>query len=84
MGAGELFTGTMSNLEPIKPQEQLSLVLPLQSYWLVRDKDLRRLPIEKPQYWPKVFELFTAGHKQMWECEAVIPILGIGATYYTK
>jgi 5'-3' exonuclease len=84
MGAGELFTGTMSNLEPIKPQEQLSLVLPLQSYWLVRDKSLRKLPIENPQYWPSRFELFTAGHKQMWECEAIIPILGIGATNYTK
>ena len=75
MDKSELFSGAMSNLEPIKPQEQLSLVLPLQSYWLVRDKGLRRLPVEKPQYWPKSFELFTAGHKQMWECEAIIPIL---------
>jgi 5'-3' exonuclease len=71
----ELFVGTMPNLEPIKPQEQLALVLPLQSYMLVRDKTLKRLPIEKPQYWPSSFELFTAGHKQMWECEAVIPII---------
>lgn len=72
---GDLFVGDMPNLEPIKPQEQLSLVLPLQSYMLVRDKILRRLPAEMPQYWPSTFELFTAGHKQMWECEAVIPII---------
>lgn len=84
MDAGELFTGAMSNLEAIKPQEQLAIVLPLQSYWLVRDKNLRRLPIEKPQYWPSRFELFTAGHKQMWECEAIIPILGGGITHNTK
>jgi 5'-3' exonuclease len=64
----------MNNIEPIKPQEQLVLVLPLQSYWLVRDKELRNIPLRKPQYWPKSFELFTAGHKQMWECESIIPI----------
>jgi len=75
MNDGSLFKGPMINLEPIKPQEQLAIVLPLQSYWLVRDKKLRKLPVEKPQYWPKQFELFTAGHKQMWECEASIPIL---------
>ena len=77
IGKNMLVRGSMNNLEPIKPQEQLSLVLPLQSYWLVRDKKLRRLPTEKPQYWPKSFELFTTGHKQMWECEAIIPILGM-------
>jgi len=61
--------------DTLKPQEQLSLVLPKQSYWLVRDSKLRQLPSKMPQYWPKEFELFTAGHKQMWECEAMIPIL---------
>jgi len=59
----------------LKPQEQLSLVLPLQSYWLVRDSKLRQIPKHLPQYFPNSFELFTAGHKQMWECEAMIPIL---------
>jgi 5'-3' exonuclease len=71
-----LFRNNMANLIPIKPQQQLALVLPLSSYWLVRDKNLRKLPIENPQYWPRTFELFTGGRKQMWECEAVIPILG--------
>jgi 5'-3' exonuclease len=61
--------------EPLKPQEQLSLVLPKQSYWLVRDKNLRSLPSKLPQFWPSKFELFTAGHTQMWECEPCIPIL---------
>jgi 5'-3' exoribonuclease 2 len=61
--------------EPLKPQEQLAIVLPLESYWLVRDKTLYKLPSKMPQYWPRKFELFTAGHKQMWECEAMIPII---------
>jgi 5'-3' exonuclease len=60
--------------EPLKPQEQLALVLPLQSWWLVRDRKLRQLPRLAPQLWPKTFKLFTAGRKQMWECEAQIPL----------
>jgi 5'-3' exonuclease len=60
---------------PLKPQEQLALVLPLSSWGLLRDKNLRRLPYKAPQFWPKQFELFTAGHAQIWECEAKIPLL---------
>lgn len=58
----------------LKPQEQLALVLPLASWWLIRDSHLRRLPKMAPQLWPSSFELFTAGHKQIWECEAQIPL----------
>ncbi len=58
----------------IKPQEQLALVLPLQSWWLIRDAQLRRLPRLAPQLWPSTFKLFTAGRKQTWECEAHIPL----------
>jgi 5'-3' exonuclease len=58
----------------IKPQEQLALVLPLESWWLIRDRSLRRLPTLAPQLWPSSFRLFTAGHTQTWECEAQIPL----------
>jgi 5'-3' exoribonuclease 2 len=58
----------------VQPQEQLALVLPLQSYWLIRSKQLRRVPSLVPELYPKSFELFTAGHMQMWECEAQIPL----------
>lgn len=58
----------------IAPQEQLALVLPLSSWWLIRDKKLRGLPQISSQLWPTSFELFTAGHKQIWECEAQIPL----------
>jgi len=62
------------NTHQIKPQEQLALVLPLQSWWLIRDKKLREIPKKAPQFWPSKFQLFTAGHTQMWECEAQIPL----------
>lgn len=58
----------------VEPQQQLALVLPIQSYWLIRDKHLRRIPRLVPELYPREFELFTAGHTQMWECEAQIPL----------
>jgi 5'-3' exonuclease len=57
----------------LKPQEQLTLVLPLSSWWLLRDKNLRAIPKKAPQLWPTEIEFFTAGHIHMWECEAIIP-----------
>ena len=59
----------------LQPQQQLALVLPLESWWLIRDRSLRKLPNQAPQYWPSSFQLFTAGKKQTWECEAQIPLL---------
>lgn len=58
----------------IKPQEQLALVLPQSSWWLIRDPVLKTLPKKAPQLWPSSFVLFTAGHGQLWECEAQIPL----------
>jgi 5'-3' exoribonuclease 1 len=58
----------------LQPQQQLALVLPLESWWLIRDRKLRELPRLAPQLWPSSFELFTAGHTQTWECEAKIPL----------
>lgn len=58
----------------VQPQEQLSLVLPLASWGLIRNKTLRGLPRLAPQLWPSEFQLFTAGHIHMWECEAQIPL----------
>jgi 5'-3' exonuclease len=59
---------------PVKPQEQLALVLPLQSWWLIRDRQLRGLPRKAPQLWPTQFDVFTAGRTQLWECEARVPL----------
>ena len=57
-----------------RPQEQLALVLPMESWWLIRDNTLRQLPYKAPQYWPVQYTLFSCGKKWMWECEAQIPL----------
>jgi 5'-3' exonuclease len=59
----------------IQPQEQLAMVLPLDSWGLVRDRGLRRLPVVAPQMWPTKFEFFSLGRKWLWECEARVPVL---------
>ena len=58
-----------------KPQEQLAIVLPVESYWLIRDPALKALPYKAPQYWPIGYTLFSCGKKWMWECETQIPLL---------
>jgi 5'-3' exonuclease len=57
------------------PQEQLAMVLPLESWGLVRDAVLRRLPALMPQMWPRKFGFISLGRKWLWECEAKIPVL---------
>lgn len=60
---------------PVAPQEQLAMVLPMGSWWLVRSPQLRALPSRAPAYWPTSFGFFSAGKRWMWECEAEVPIL---------
>jgi 5'-3' exonuclease len=60
------------------PQEQLAMVLPLESWGLVRDAKLRRLPVQMPQMWPRKFGFFSLGRKWLWECEARIPVITAG------
>jgi 5'-3' exonuclease len=69
-----------SNQEEIRPepQEQLAMVLPLESWGLIRKAELRRLPSLAPQMWPRTFGFFSLGRKWMWECEARIPVLTAG------
>ena len=64
--------------EPLKPQEQLAIVLPMESWHLLRDKKLRRAPSILPQFWPTRFGFVSLGKAWMWECEADIPILTPG------
>jgi 5'-3' exoribonuclease 4 len=62
----------------LQPQEQLALVLPMESWNLVRDSTLRGLPSLLPQFWPSSFGFLSLGRSWMWECEAEIPILTPG------
>lgn len=60
---------------PIAPQEQLAMVLPMDSWWLVRDTALRCLPGKAATFWPRTFGFFSVGRRWLWECEAAVPIL---------
>lgn len=60
---------------PVAPQEQLAMVLPMESWWLVRDMRLRALPGKLPAYWPARFGFFSVGRRWLWECESEIPVL---------
>jgi 5'-3' exonuclease len=66
-------------LTPIEPQEQLAMVLPLESWHLLEKAPLhlRTLPSRKPYYWPSRFDFFSAGRLWMWECEPLVPILRV-------
>ncbi len=61
--------------QSLLPQEQLACVLPLESWSLLRDKELRQIVVIAPHYWPKKFSLFMAGRTMMWECPALIPTI---------
>ena len=78
----DILTGLLSQpiaapppTSPVAPEEQLAMVLPLESWGLVRDKKLRRLPSLVPAMWPSAFGFFSAGRRWMWECEAEIPVM---------
>ena len=60
---------------PLQPQEQLSLVLPLESWWLIRDARLKAIPNKMPHFWPGGFGFSTMGKRWLWECPPEIPIL---------
>jgi 5'-3' exoribonuclease 1 len=62
---------------PITEQEQLAMVLPRQSWGLLRDSGLRGFPERAPAFWPDGFGFFSVGRRWFWECEALIPILSI-------
>lgn len=59
----------------LKPQEQLAMVLPKESWHFIRDARLRELPEKAPQFWPTAFSFFSAGRFFLWECEPEIPLL---------
>jgi 5'-3' exonuclease len=62
----------------VQPQEQLAVVLPLESWGLIRDPWLRAAPVRLPAYWPKSFAFESLGKRWLWECEPRIPLLTIG------
>ena len=61
-------------VEEIRPVEQLSLVLPLQSWSLIPDCPEKQFPKLAPQFFPSSFEFETVGHRFWWEITCKIPI----------
>lgn len=59
---------------PIQPISQLIMVLPIESYALL-PSNMRKLPFLKPEYYPRTWGFFSAGKRQLWECEPMIPML---------
>jgi len=59
----------------IQPQEQLTLVLPLESWRLIRQPGLKAVPAAAPHFWPQTFTFTTLGKRWMWECPPDIPII---------
>ena len=62
---------------PILPSEQLAMVLPRESWYLVEDPRLREIPTLLPQFWPLRFEFFSACRSKLWECEPLLPSLTV-------
>jgi 5'-3' exonuclease len=60
---------------PVQPQEQLAIVLPLESWSLIRDPHLRSVKDRLKAFWPSQFTFESLGKRWLWECEPKIPLL---------
>lgn len=60
--------------EYIEPEQQLALVLPVQSYNLIENKLYKEFPKMYPQFYPDKFGFHSLGKKWFYECESNIPI----------
>lgn len=60
---------------PLKPQQQLVLVLPVESFNLIVNESYKKFPTQFPQYYPSKFGVHSLGKKFMYECESDIPVL---------
>ncbi len=59
---------------PLKPVEQLAMVLPESSFNLL-PSEYARLRTLYPVYWPTVWRTYSFGRRFMWECEPLIPLI---------
>jgi len=59
----------------LQPQEQLAMVLPYESWGLIRNAKLKSLPSKMPAFWKKPVLFHSLGKRWLWECSPSIPIL---------
>ena len=60
--------------DPLTPEQQLALVLPIQSYNLITNSKYKLFPQKYPQFYPRSFGFHSLGKKWFYECESNIPI----------
>ena len=61
--------------EPLTPEQQLVLVLPIESFNLIPNQKYKTFPSRFPQYYPSKFSVHSLGKKWIYECESNIPML---------
>jgi 5'-3' exonuclease len=72
------FPATISvRAEDIRSVEQLTLVLPLESWSLIPPCKEKQFPSLAPQFFPAAFSFESVGKRFFWECEAQIPMPSI-------
>jgi 5'-3' exonuclease len=59
----------------LEPEQQLVLVLPIESYNLIQNPSYKTFPSRFPQYYPSKFGVDSLGKKWIYECESDIPII---------
>jgi 5'-3' exonuclease len=59
---------------PLKPLEQLAMVLPQTSFSLL-PRAYASLPAKHPHAWPVAWSHFSLGRRFLWECEPLIPLI---------
>ena len=60
--------------DPIRPLEQLAMVLPQTSFALL-PQEYGQLPIQHPYAWPHQWATYSLGRRFLWECEPLIPLI---------
>jgi 5'-3' exonuclease len=60
--------------EDIRPVEQLTLVLPLESWHLIPSCKEKQFPSLAPHFFPTTFSFESVGKRFFWECEAHLPM----------
>lgn len=67
---------SLGSSEAEKPTalEQLALVLPKESYWLLPKCKEREFLVKGGHYFPESWHYYSFGKRHFWECEAEIPI----------
>jgi 5'-3' exoribonuclease 2 len=64
-----------STSQPLKPVEQLAMVLPRSSFALLPHH--QDLPDRYPWAWPTAWSNYSLGRRFLWECEPLIPLIQV-------